>query len=285
MRTFSIRGATHYCGAFRPEPGFAEQSPEDFRQARLQRRRSISEGTGLFNEYRACALRDAERSLFLAASHYRRALDLMIPSSSHWAQVTLYYGAFFAARALLAMFGCGVFRNYVVHVRRSRPGNQELIVERIGSRQGHYYVTETGSHRRFWEIFYRTVSPMRRLVDVKYATALAPVSSRHTWLIDQRNRVNYRTKESLNVTRSFSESFAEGAFPNSLPGVLQTQYQVSEGILASSCSFARTLGLATDALDFLGSSSSFTDLVGHHIYDLASPDLVGKTDRTQIFGT
>ena len=265
--------------------GIAERSPEEFRQTHLQQNRSITEGTNLFDEYRACALRDTERSLFLAASHYRRALDLMIPSSSHWAQVTLYYGAFFAARALLGMFGCGVFRSHVIDVTKSKPGTQQLTVKRIGQSQGRYYVTEKGSHKRFWEIFYRTVHPVSRLVDIKYAPALAPVSSNDTWLIEQRNGVNYSSTDSLRITQSFERSFSEVRFPDSLPGILQTQYKVSEGILASSCSFARRFGLATDALDFLGSSSSFADVVGDHIYDSALPDLVGKTNRNQVFGT
>ena len=284
MRTFSIRGANHYCGSFQAKLGSAQQSPEEFRETRLHGSRLIREGTDLFDEYRTCALRDVERSLFLAASHYRRALDLMIPSSSHWAQVTLYYGAFFAARALLGMFGCGVLHNYVIHVSRSRPGDQELTIERIGSGQGRYYVTANGSHKQFWEIFYRTVSPVRRLVDTQYVAALTPVSSSDTWLIEQRNDVNYKATASLNMTQAFERTFTEDKFPDSLPGILQTQYKVSEGILASSCAFARRFGLATDALAFLGSSSSFVDVVEDHIYDSDLPSLADKTNRKHVFG-
>lgn len=284
MRPFSTRGARHYCSSFQPKPGIAEQTPEDFHDARLQHHRILAEGTSLFSEYQACALRDSERCLFLASSHYRRALDLMIASSSHWAQVTLYYGAFFAARALLGMFGCGVLHKHVIHVRSSRPGSQVLRVERIGSGQGRYFVTERGSHRQFWEIFYRTVRPVVRLVDVEFATALFPVLNSNTWLIEQRNSVNYRTKYSLDVAESFDKTFTESNFPNSLPGVLQTQFQVSEGILAASCSFARRFGLATDALAFLGSSSTFADLVEDQIYDPVLPDLLDKTKRNAVFG-
>ena len=284
MNTFSVRGANHYCGSFEPRAGIAEQSPEEFRQTRLRQSQSITEGTGLFDEYRACALRDSERSLFLAASHYRRALDLMIPTSSHWAHVTLYYGAFFAARALLGMFGCGVFHKNVVHVSRSSPGNQELRVERIGSHPGGYFVTENGSHKRFWEIFYRTVGPVRKWVDSKYRAALVPVSSSNTWLIEQRNSVNYKTTESLSITQSFSRRFRHGSFPDSLPGALQTQFKVSEGILAASSSFANKFGLATDALDFLDASASFTDMVRDHVHAPGLPDLVSNSNWNDIFG-
>lgn len=282
---FSLRGATHYCGSFQSRPGIAQQSLEDFRQARLQRRSSIREGTSLFDEYRACSLRDVEGSLFLAASHYRRALDLMVPSSSHWAQVTLYYGAFFAARALLGMFGCGILNRHVIHVSQSSPGNQELRIERIGSGPDRYYVTEKGSHRQFWEIFYQTVPPVQSLVDVKFAAALAPISSSNTWLIEQRNNINYKTPDSLSIAEAFGKSFTEDRFPDSLPGTLQTQYRVSEGMLGASCSFARTFGLATDALNFLNSSASFAQVVKEYIYDSASPDLVSKTKCTEIYGT
>ena len=284
MRTFSIRGANHYCGSFKPNPGIAEQPPQEFWQQRLQGRSSLKEGTHLFDEYRACALRDAERSLFLAASHYRRALDMMIPSSSYWAHVTLYYGAFFAARALLGMFGCGVFNNHVIYVSRSSPGSQELRVQRIGSKQGWYFVKEKGSHRRFWEIFYSTVTSVKRLVDVEFATALAPISSNNSWLIEQRNNINYKTTDSMNLVQSFEKSFNSQRFSNSLPGALQTQYSVSEGILAASCSFARQFRLETDALDFLGSSLPFAQIVSDHIYDPALPDLVDMTKRKKVFG-
>ena len=101
MRLFSVSGARHFCGSFQPIPGAAAQSFTEFHRKYLATPQLITEGQPLFDEYRSSALRDVERSIFLAASHYRRALDLMIPSSSHWAHVTLYYGAWFAARALL----------------------------------------------------------------------------------------------------------------------------------------------------------------------------------------
>ena len=284
MRLFSRAGARHYCTSFQPRPGIAEQSPDEFRDARLQSQHTVTEGTSLFDEYRACALRDAERSLFLASSHYRRSLDLMMVSSSHWAQVTLYYGAFYAARSLLGMFGCAVLHRHVVHVSRSRPGSQELSVERIGTGRGRYYVTENGSHRQFWEIFYLTVKPVIRLVDVKFAAALSPVSSSNTWLIEQRNNVNYKTKFSLDLAESFGRTFNEDDFPDSLPGALQTQFKVSEGLLAASCSLAKRFGLGTDALRFLGSATSFADLVRDSIYEPGLPNLVDEARRKEVFG-
>ena len=280
-----MAGASHYCGSFEPRSEVAEQSLNKFGQTRLGRPRSITEGTELFEEYRACALRDTERALFLSTSHYRRGLDLMIPSSSHWAHVTLYYGAWFAAQALLGMFGCGVLHNHVIQVTRSTPGNQELRVQQIGQREGQYSVTRKGSHQRFWEIFYRTMPSIRRFVDEEFATALSPVSSNVEWLTKQRNNVNYNTVASINLARSFSMSFSEDEFPDRLPGVLHTQYRISEGILAASCSFAKRFGLTTDALDILDSSAPFRQRVRSLVYSPVVPNLVGRTRPNDVFGS
>ena len=265
-------------------PGDAEQSPEDYRGAHLAARRSIAEGTRLFDEYRACALRDAERSLFLSASHYRRGLDLMIPSSSHWAQVTFYYGAWFAARALLGMFGCGVLGSYVIDVNRTAPGGQELAIQKKGKGQSGYHVTQPGTHRQFWEIFYRAAPSIRQFVDDDLSPALTPVSNNDIWLIEERNKVNYKTTESIRSGSAMGTSFSVDAFPQSLPGALNTQYRVCEGILAASCAFATQFGLATDALDALGPPASFQQRVLDLVYSPAVPDLVGSTKKQAIFG-
>ena len=123
MRIFGPSEAKHYCSSFGQSPGDAEKSLTDFRKNHLgAQRRSIREGTSLFEQYRDCSLRDVERSLFFAASHYRRSLDLMIRSCSPWAHVTLYYGTWYASQALLGMFGCVVFNRYVIDVDRGSPG-------------------------------------------------------------------------------------------------------------------------------------------------------------------
>ena len=192
MTPFSVTGASHYCGSFVAKSGDAEKSIEEFRQQRLSPPNPIIEGTSLYDDYRACALRDAERSLFFAASQYRRCIDLMLVSSSPWAQVTLYYGAWFAAQAILRMFGCAVLRNHVIHVSRSTPGSQELRVQKVGTGQNHYHVSLTTSHARFWEAFYNMTPKISNFADAAFSAALMPVSNSKTWLIDQRNKVNYQ---------------------------------------------------------------------------------------------
>lgn len=284
MRPFTLTGAGHFCQAFTPATGVAERSLEEFRQQRLVGTRLMREGRQIFNEYRACALRDAERSLFLSASHYRRGLDLMVPSSSHWAQVTFYYGAWFAARALLGLFGCVVFTDSVVHVRQSSPGQQRLQIQRLGSAPGSYYVSQRGSHRRFWEIFYKTVPQIRSFVDPAYSPVLAPIGGKDVWMIEERNKINYNTNEMTNLQRSFIASFSENGFPNTLPGALNTQYKVCEGILGASCSFAHQFGLTTDALDIFGPHQALNDRVRDLIYNPQLPSLTTQTKKYELFG-
>ena len=208
----------------------------------------------------------------------------MLVSSSPWAQVTLYYGAWFAAQAILRMFGCAVLKNHVIHVSRSTPGSQELRVQRVGTGQNHYHISLTTSHARFWEAFYNMTPKIFNFADATFSAALMPVSSSKTWLIDQRNKVNYNTLESLGVAVLFQNSFNEGDFPNSLPGTLNTQYRITEGLLAVGFSFASQFGLSTDALVNLNSTGTFVQKVRHLVDVTASPNLVGRTLQDAIFG-
>ena len=284
MRPFSLEGARHYCRPLGLPLGIAERSLEEFRQTHLRRRKLIQEGSSLFEEYQACALRDTERSLFLSASHYRRALDLMVPSSSHWAHVTLYYGAWFAAHAILGMFGGVVLNGHIIDVNRSAPGTQELSVQRIGTHPGSYYVTQRGSHQKFWEIFYKATASIKPFVDSSVSPTLSPVSNRNVWLIEQRNSVNYNTAASVDLAGQFSATFSEAGFPASLPSTLNTQYQVCEGLLSAGCSFATDFGLTTDALDVLSSRAPFSQRVRELIYNSTVPDLVARSKRDELFG-
>ena len=284
MRVFTIAGATRYCTNFRPDPNVAGLSLTDFVDNNLGNIRQLPEGSVQFDQYRTCALRDAERYLFLASSHYRRALDLMISTSSHWAQVTLYYGAWFAAHAILNMFGCAIFAKQIVEVDRDAAGTQRLRMRRIGRGGNQYRFTLNGSHRRFWEAFYATTPSIVRFADPRYSATLSPISNDIEWLIKQRNRINYKPIESISCVDLFANSFSRLSFPSSLPGELNTQYRVCEGLLAVGCTFAQQLGLHTDALDSFGAALSFQEKVAQEIYDPKPPNLVANTVSNQIFG-
>ncbi len=284
MRVFTAPGATHYCGQFQPTPTTSSGSADDFVRRRWGNRGLIAEGTSGFDEYRTLALRDTERYLFLAASHYRRALDLMVSSASHWAHVTLYYGAWYAANALLGLFGCRIYGDHVVDVVSSQAGRQQLERRRIGNGRAQYALTRNGSHQRFWEAFYKAALRIRRIANPQYLPVLTPVSNDVIWLIKQRNLVNYTAEQSVAFAASFAAGFSRDNFPSSLPGALHTQYAVCEGLLDVTYAFSTQFGLTTDALDTIGNPGPFSGKVTDAIYDVSVPKLVDQSAGHEIFG-
>lgn len=284
MKIFGISEAGYFCSLFSRSIGDAERSIDDFRKNQLGSGGCmIAEGTPLFQQYRDCSLREVERSLFFAASHYRRSLDLMISSSSPWAHVTLYYGSWYASRALLGMFGCTIFSpKFVVDVNKGSLGQQELHLRRIGTRIGQEYTTYSGSHQVFWDLFYTTVQKLIPVVDPRFAAVLSPISGDRAWQIQNRNDVNYDLLISFRLAESFERLFSKEGFPGCLPGVLSTQFQILETLLELVYSYASQFGLSTDALNGLGRSEPLRGKVRHLIYDDKSPNLVQKTKKTAI---
>lgn len=276
MRIFTKNEAKYYCSNYSSITGDSEDSIKQFfRTKRLSTRRSpLTEGTSLFDEYRACSLRDVERNLFLASSQYRRFLDLIIPSASGWAFVTLYYGNWYAAQALLGMFGFRIFTKHFVDVHSSTLGSQKLSVTRINTS----HTSAFGSHRKFWDLFYQAVVNLRPVIPSHLVFALNPVSSRSDWQIAQRNDLNYDSKTALKLTEDFIHIFNKANFPNSLPGVLGTQYRVFEAMLEISFSFARQFNLNTDSISSIF-GNNLNKSAKEEIYHKKSPNLVSKTKK------
>jgi len=282
MRLFGIPEAQHYCSSFTAIPGDAEKSLDVFKQKYLTSQRTLAEGTPLFDQYRSCSLRDVERHLFFAASHYRRCLDLMLPSGSPWAYVTIYYGCWFVSRALLGMFGCTIFNKYVVDVNKNSPGNQGLSLRRIGNQPGQQQTTYNGGHQRYWDLFYRAVANLRPMVQPKFAAILAPVGGNPIWQIDMRNLINYDSWEGLSLSRNFQISFRQATFPGSLPGILRTQFGILEALLELTFYFANQFGFQTDALNILGHTGSLSGSIRSLIYNGDPPGLVKKTIKSAL---
>ena len=207
----------------------------------------------------------------------------MIGSASPWAHVTLYYGSFFAARALLGMFGAVIFKGkVVVDVVRGTPGHQELRVRRIGNSPGQENSTYAGSHERFWDLFYNAVSSLRPFTDVRHAAALSPVGGDPVWQIAKRNEVNYDSAAGLSLARLFITTFSANPFRAALPGVLGTQFRIVEALLMVTNDFAHSLGLHTDALDALGAVGSLHDKVRELVFDKRAPGLGRQTRAMKL---
>ena len=284
MRVFSIAGAQHYCQHFQHGAAPQNRTLDDFVRRRGARLRTFTEGSLDFEEYRTLALRNVERDVFLAASHLRRSLDLMVHSAGHWAHVTLYYGAFYAARALLGMFGCRVFGDSIVEVERSQAGAQRLVKRAINRGANPYTLNRRGSHERFWEAFYNAARSIRPLTHPSLTTFLTPIFNDAAWLIKQRNMINYLAEDSLDTCATFLSIFDDKDVPNSLPGTTNTQYQVSQGLLTVALDFSDRLALVTDALDVYGVQGSLQEKVKRFVYEISVPTLVAQTDGHRLFG-
>jgi len=222
-------------------------------------------------------LREIERCLFYAVSQYRRSLDLMIASASAWAHITLYYGSWFASNALLHMHGCSVFSNpaRVVDVKTAKPGKQELQVGKANS-------SYRGSHRKYWDLFYRAMNSLKPLVDQKFSVVLTPISGDPVWQIDQRNQINYDTFRSLSISKDFKTNFDGDKFPSCLHGTLNTQFTILELLLELSFSLASNYSLKTDALDFFNNTTSLKSKIKKYIYREKSSGLIRKTKKSKI---
>lgn len=269
MRIFGVTEAEHYCSSFKALPGGAKGSIKTFVRRHLNGRHTLIEGSTKFDEYRDCALRDVDRCLFLAASHYRRALDLMIPSASSWAHVTLYYGSFLAATALLGMFGGWVDDPTVIEVDNGTPRTQRLTINRGG---GHVSAHK-GSHKRFWDLFYSAVSSLVLLVDPPLRFGIEPVGGSITWQIDNRNAVNYDSFVACELGHALQTGFNPAMYRATLPGVLNTQFKAFETLLLVAFRFAQQFGFQTDALARFAPVGARGIKIEQLVYDSAPPAL------------
>jgi len=208
----------------------------------------------------------------------------MISSSAHWVHVTQYYGTWYSATALLLMFGCYKFKDFLIDVNLGNEGNQELRFRRIGVKTGQFQIpgSYSGSHRSFWYIFYEAVTPLKKIVDSSLAPCLNPISSNINWLIERRNEINYKTTESIATILSFDNQFSKDNFPNCLSGDLATQYSIFELLLELTCVYAKNFNIYNDSLEKLMPGKKFSEIVTEKIYKNRVPNLVRKAKKLTL---
>lgn len=241
MAIFNPSEAKHFASGL----GTTPTPPESFRtwlnDAALPAH--FHEGTANFDIYRELSLREVERLLLLSASNYRRSHDLLSDASASWAFVTLYYGAYFAASALLGMFGAWKLRKARKIIEPVATASGALRVE-SASRPSSYQ----GTHQQFWEFFYFNAKYLKPYVKAKYRFALNPISGDVTWPIRNRNELNYDSFAALELASAHKKLFQADSFPASLPGVVNTQFRFLETLLAVAGTLAQTIGIETNAL-------------------------------------
>lgn len=213
----------------------------------------MAEGSALFDLHRFNMLTSSERWIVYAVAQYKRALEMLVPVSAPWAQVTLYYASFYSANALLAMFGGWIghvaYKTCVVEVGNGNPNQQILHITRGKSvlpPSG-----ATGSHRIFWDFFYDAVPPLGVWVSTQMAQALSPVNGDYAWQIAERNIVNYDMHDAWIASRELDNNF-DTAHLNSLTGPLAQQVETTEQLIRITLHFARELGFDIGGLTNCG---------------------------------
>lgn len=257
MLIFTENEAQHFCAHY-SEIGNKQESIKVFLNRSFRGRigtiRVVREGTPQFDELRSYLLRYVDRFLLLSCSNYHSACRLMSTGSSSWAHVTLYYGSFFAARALMGMFGSYIDTPFLIEVETGNAGIQELKILKVQSNRAPLLsiTRQTGSHRIFWDLFYQTVSALLPyVVDVNLNIGLSPVSGDPIWQIQRRNEINYNAMNALGVMHHFENGYKRTTFPRSLSGELRTQFTITESLTLLAFDYAKKLGINTDAFSLL----------------------------------
>jgi hypothetical protein len=277
MTIYGIPEATYFCSGYRGTPGNAAGSFTNFTTG-LTTGQAFTEGSSDFDTFRDCSLRESERLLFLAMAHYRRSFSLLSVSTASWAQVTMYYSAFYSAKSLLGMFGGWFLKGKkIIDVAKSAPGKQELIVGKSAS-------TYRGSHQVFWDHFYANIAALDPWIEPPLRFAIAPVNGDVTWQIDRRNEVNYDSFTACDLMKNFQVSFRKTRVTSSLPGVLNTQFQVMEALLRLAAGQARKFRLATDALSAFSPKGDRRQKVRALIINEALPSLDRNIKRRILTG-
>lgn len=260
MRLFDLPQARHFCNP--PAAVVAQVGIQSLRSYHTSLPRGvtrISEGQVHFQVHQVNALSSVDQWLLFSTSHYRRAIDMLVPASAPWAHVTLYYSSFFAANAILGIFGGWIGHANgsvrVVDVEAGAPGNQELRIHRnLSSPSG-----AGGSHRAFWDFFYDAVASIAAWAPAAMAGALSPVNANYAWQIAERNDVNYDMYHAWTAAKLMHETFKPSKL-NSLSGPLQLQLEASERLIKLALHFAAEAGLNTPALEGCGQSGSVSQV-------------------------
>ena len=274
MIILSRQGAEYFCAGFSSSSGVP-----DIRQLYntvLASRKSFKESDGIYEQYRDALLREADRSFFLSISCYRRALHLFTAASVFWAHVSLYYASWYAAHAVLGIFGGWVLgrqRNsrVVVHVLTHKPGQQEFKIEK------NYSSTQNGSHQIFWEAYYRAMRSVILWTDPALLLAVQPISNNPLWPIEKRNAINYRSFDAFQLMKDHSNNFDALQFPQTLHGDIATQFSLTRSLLLFSAARVTEFRLTTDVYPSIR-SECIRDL----IYRAAPPNLVGHSEERSL---
>jgi len=215
----------------------------------LTKNKPITEPSGLYEEYRGRAVREADRYLFLAVSNYRRALDLLTPSSAYWSWITLYYGAYYAASAILGFLGVNIEERYVlIDVLETNPNHQEVVVRKYPKHGP--TLLKAGGHRMFWDFYYTFSKSIENEVPPSLRPFVNPTGTRD-WQTNSRNHQNYDSFTAFETCGDFRRGFRRDRFPTCLSADFLSQHNLTKGTIDLGLHLAHELKVTTDVVDVL----------------------------------
>lgn len=279
MRLFDLPQARHFCAPVSAVAGSPQSLPQ-FHSSLPHGITRLAEGTTRFEVHQGNLLNSVERWLVFSLAQYRRAFDMLVPISAPWAQVTLYYSSFYAANAVLGMFGGWIGHSKtgirVVDVERGVAGSQELRIHRkFRSPSG-----ATGSHRVFWDVFYDATASISAWAPANLAGALDPVNNDFAWQINERNNVNYDMFHAWATSTHFFGTFKPAKL-RSLSGPPALQLEKTEQIIKLALHFAKAVSLDGTSLTGCGTSGTRLQLQ-KRLVTKAAPSLVTQSELSTL---
>jgi hypothetical protein len=227
----------------------------------------FAEGAANFSLLRDHAHCEVERALVLAASNYRRAMDLLSPAATPWAFTTLYYAAFFSANALLGALGAWKLpKDKIIQADVTRPGNQKFVIRTVTS-------SYKGSHEKFWEFYFNNAISLIPNAFPAERFALSPISMDITWLISRRNGINYDTFKAVELASLHKNVFDPLNVAGSLPGELSTLFRFVDSIMAMSIRIARAIQINSDAVTALSAEVTLPLRLRQLVMDESPPNV------------
>lgn len=283
MTLFDLPQSKHYCASRSSGAGLSQSLPQ-FLATLPKARQILTEGTTEFRVHQSNVLDSVERWIVFALAHYRRAFEMLTPISAPWAQVTLYYSSFFAANALLGIFG-GWMGNvkavtWVIDVQRGTAGSQELqIIRGYKAPSG-----AKGSHRVFWDYFYSQanadIAPWSPLSLLR---ALEPVNSDTSWQIKERNDVNYDMYHAWQSTLLFASTFNRARL-DSLSGPPALQLEKTGQLIRLALHFANEVGMGGGGIQDCGVSGARAN-VQRRLVTKSPPQLISQSELPTLLAT
>ena len=275
MRLFDFTQAEHFCRALPTyTPGVGQSLPGLYGNANAH---LLREGTVEFDVHRVSVLNNVERWILYGASQYRRAFDMFTPSNAAWAQVTLYYASFYAANAILGMFGVWIHRYHWADVESGIAPHQIISLHK---RTKGPPSSCTGSHQKFWDLYYEACASFGPWAPPELTEAITPVNNNRLWQTAARNEVNY------DMMFAFKASLLLNSTGNprrleEYGGALGQQREVTESTLKLAVFFANKF--AVSSFPFEGLLSGPRHRALRALVTKAAPSLVTQSVLQDLF--